>query len=303
MNNDTEYKFDKETRIAKEYVLFKLIGSGTFGEVYIVQHMSGGFAAVKIESKKRPPRMINEHKIYEYLYKCGFIKGIPKIYDWIETPDYNFMFMQLLGPSLEDIFVEYKKKFRISTILSLGVQLINLLSSLHNCKFIHRDIKPNNFLIGRNDKHQIYMMDFGLSKKYINEGVHIKFRDSRSLIGTARYASINMHLGFEPSRRDDLEAVGYMLVYFAKGVLPWQGLKKKTSGGGRDKNIEMIGEAKISTSLDDLCSGLHKCFREYLFYCRKLKFEETPDYKYMISLFQNAMMELKYDLNCLYEWQ
>lgn len=287
-------------RILEEYVLFELIGSGTFGEVYIVQHMNGTYSAVKIESRKRPPRMINEHKIYSYLYKCGFRVGIPKIYDWIETPDYNYMFMQLLGPSLEDLFNKYNKKFKLSTIFSVAIQLIELLQSLHECKFIHRDIKPNNFLIGRTDKHQLYIMDFGLSKKYINEGSHIKFRESRSLIGTARYASINMHMGIEPSRRDDLESIAYMLIYFAKGSLPWQGLKKKN---GADKNLEAIGEIKIATSIDILCSGLHSCFKDYLVYCRKLKFEQMPDYTYITNLFQNAMTESRMNFDVAYEWE
>ncbi len=205
--------------------------------------------------------------------------------------------MQLLGPSLEDIFCKYKRKFQISTVLLLGIQLVQLLEQLHNSNFIHRDIKPNNFLIGRDlGKSQIYMMDFGLSKKYITNGKHINFRDNRSLIGTARYASRNMHMGFEPSRRDDLESVGYMLVYFLRKSLPWQGLKKKKGVN----HIEFIGEIKMCTSLDSLTEGLPNCFKLYLDHCRKLKFDETPDYQYLKNLFINCGMEL--GIEPRFEW-
>jgi serine/threonine protein kinase len=198
------------------------------------------------------------------------------------------MVMQLLGPSLEDLFNKFNRKFQLSTVYLIGLQLVTLLEKLHNSGYIHRDIKPNNFLIGRDENIiQLYMMDFGLSKKYIYKGKHIKYRDRRSLIGTARYASINMHMGFEPSRRDDLESVGYMLVYFLKGKLPWQGIKKQKKQK-KSKQLEAIGECKICTSLDKLCEDIPHCFKEYIKYCRKLKFHETPDYDKLKRFFNKS---------------
>ena len=280
--------------LSNDYIIIERIGSGSFGEVYLAQYKDGGYVAAKVEEKEKlkstDSRVYNEYKIYYYLHKANFKVGLPKVYDYIQTSDYNIMFMQLLGPSLEDLFNKYNRKFKLPTIFLLAEQLITLLQQLHESKFIHRDIKPNNFLIGRdNNTDQIYMMDFGLSKKYINDGKHIKFRDKRSLIGTARYASINMHMGFEPSRRDDLESTGYMLIYLIKGVLPWQGIKKQK---GID-HIESIGEIKISTSISTLCKGVPNSFKDYLQYCRNLKFDETPDYAYLQKLFKLDCKDMK----------
>jgi serine/threonine protein kinase len=204
--------------------------------------------------------------------------------------------MQLLGPSLEDLFDKAGRRFQLSTVLLLADQLITLLESLHKKRFIHRDIKPNNFLVGRDTQQQVYIMDFGLSKSYIDKKTHIPYRDKRQLIGTARYASINMHMGIEPTRRDDLESVGYMLIYFIKGVLPWQGLKKKRGVN----NIQIIGEVKMCTSLETLCANLPNCFAEYLKYCRNLKFSEKPNYDYMRNIFKQEAEN--YNIVPRFEW-
>lgn len=284
-------------QLLNDYIIIEQIGSGSFGEVYLAEYKKGGYVAVKVEDKKKAQRIYNEYKIYRYLQKCNFTVGLPKIYDYLQSPDYNIMVMQLLGPSLEDLFNKYNKKLKLSTVFMLADQLIYLLQQLHKTEYIHRDIKPNNFLIGR-DKNiaQLYMMDFGLSKKYMLNEKHIKFRDKRSLIGTARYASVNMHMGFEPSRRDDLESVGYMLIYFLKGSLPWQGIKKKKG----NEHLEIIGEIKMCTNLEKLCENIPNCFREYIAYCKKLKFDEMPDYEYMSNLFRNTANKI--NIIPTFEW-
>lgn len=279
------------------YNLEEKIGSGSFGEVYLAKDKRGYYVAAKVEEKKNAPRILNEYKIYYYLNQSGFKIGLPRIHLFMQTAEFNIMFMQLLGPNLEDLFNKYQRQFNLSTVLTIGDQILLLLQQMHKANFIHRDIKPNNFMIGRdNNVGQLYITDFGLSKKYIQDGKHIKFKDKKSLIGTARYASLNMHMGIEPTRRDDLESLGYMLIYFLKGMLPWQGIKKQTGLN----HIEEIGKIKICTSTETLCSGVHKCFMDYITYCRKLKFDETPNYTYLRKLFQDTRNDLK--LPYEFEW-
>jgi serine/threonine protein kinase len=288
---------DDNNELLNNYIMIEKIGSGSFGDVFLAKRKDGGYVAAKTEDKIKSPRIYNEYKIYHYLHKNNFNVGLPKIHEFIETRDFNIMFMQLLGPSLEDLFNKSNRKFKLETVFLLAIQLMDLISQLHRNFFIHRDIKPNNFLINRNlTQEQIYIMDFGLSKKYMVDNKHIKFRNKRSLIGTARYASINMHMGIEPSRRDDLESIGYMLIYFLNGSLPWQGVKKKK---GID-HLQIIGEIKMSTNLDTLCEDVPQSFKMYLEYCRQLKFDQTPDYVYMKRLFEIDSETL--NIKPQYEW-
>lgn len=270
-------------QIADKYKFINKIASGSFGEVYLAQDKSTKKTyAAKIETKSTKSRLSDEHKIYKKLKERGFKKGIPKIINFIETQKQNILIMQLLGKDLDELHKQYNNKFDIGTVLKLGIEIINLLENLHKAGYIHRDIKPNNFLVGyEEDNNNLYIMDFGLSKQFINNGQHIRVKIERDLVGTARYASINVHLGIEPSRRDDLMSVGYMLVYFLQGKLPWQGLKEKKN----EDKIKLIGDTKLYTDLKKLCDGLPQCFCNYLDYCKKLDFTDEPNYEYLKSLF------------------
>lgn len=317
--------------IKDNYTIIEKIGEGSFGTVYLAKDKEENCYAAKVEIKQRNQnkdhkcehkqnnkndidddnneckqcqeeekqnsRLLEEHKIYNILYSRGMRSGIPKIYSLIQTPSFNILVMELLGESLDSIFVRCGKKFNLGTVLKLGYDIINLLEKLHKVGFIHRDIKPNNFLIGKNKNiGTIYLTDFGLSRNYIKNGKHISFKSNKNLIGTLRYASINMHLGMEPSRRDDLESVGYMLIYFLKGVLPWQGIKRKTE----EEHFIEIGDRKIITNLDKLCSDLPKQFKEYIKICRELRFDQKPDYELLKNLFLTSAKENKIDMR--YEW-
>jgi casein kinase 1 len=181
--------------------------------------------------------------------------------------------------------------------------MITRIQGCHEEKILHRDIKPDNFLIGGKDqtKDKVYIIDFGLAKFYKdNNGNHIAYKDGKSLTGTARYASLNTHLGVEQSRRDDLESIGHVLLYFLKGSLPWQGLP----GKNRDEKYLLIKKKKLEISLDVLCKGQPKEFKEFMEYCRKLKFDEEPDYKFCLTLFRNCMLKNNIDPNSTdYVWK
>jgi serine/threonine protein kinase len=268
----------------QEFIIEKKIGSGSFGEVYeVVDTKTQERKAIKVEEVKTDSVSIlqKEYDMYKKLYELNYVEDNVKIYKMIYTEKYNILVMELLDKSLEKLFNESNKKFDILFVINLAVDILNLIEKLHNSNVIHRDIKPDNFMYDKNGK--LKLIDFGLSKIYYKNNRHIKFKDNRSLIGTARYASVNMHIGIEPTRRDDMESIGYMLIYFAKGKLPWQGLKKNKDNN--KPNLEQIKDVKLCLDLNILCKGLPKCFKEYMEYIRNLEFSEKPNYEYLKNLF------------------
>lgn len=289
-------------QFTNKYFVMSVIGHGSFGEVYMATRTKDNKqVALKVENvDNNMPRLSYEFKIYKKIHnniaKSELIRGVPIIYELIETTDYNMLSMELLGTSLEDIFNKQNKTFKLSTVVFLGWQIMNIIDKIHISGVIHRDIKPANFLTGYDNKYHIYLTDFGLSKIYKKNNKHIPQSFGHTIIGTARYSSINMHMGIEPSRRDDLESIGYMLIYFAKGRLPWQGIREKD----KYELFKKIGNIKISTSFEKLCDGLPYCFLRYLLYCRALKFTDEPDYEYLKNLF--AGVAEQQHMTCEYEW-
>ena len=209
--------------------------------------------------------------------------------------------MELLGSSLEDIFQKQQKKFSIKTVCMVGIQMLDRLEFIHNKNIIHRDIKPDNFVLGLDNKsHIIYVLDFGLSKKYRSSRTHqhIKFSVNKKLTGTARYASINALKGCEQSRRDDLEAIGYVFMYFLRSSLPWQGLHVHK---GEDRYKKILTK-KRGTSAEELCKGFPNEFAEYINYTRNLEFEADPDYKFLRGLLLSALEKEKQLYDFCYDW-
>jgi serine/threonine protein kinase len=280
------------------YELINKIGSGSFGEVYIAKNKTDNkIYAAKIEETKNKNRLKSEYNIYKKINKDNKIIGIPKIYNFIQTSEYNIMIMEILGSSLESIYEKNDRKISLNCLFKLSIDMIELIYNFHKRGFIHRDIKPSNFLFNyQKPFNTLYIMDFGLSKPYIINGEHIDIKFDRSLIGTARYCSLNIHWGIEPSRRDDLESIAYILIYLFKGGLPWQGLKKD-----KNKNqVEKIGDKKLTVQTEDLCKDMPECFRLLLDYARGLKFEQTPDYKYIREIFNKDIQKL--NINPQYDW-
>lgn len=286
-----------KSNVGNNYNLIEKIGKGSFGEVYRVSDKNGNMYACKSEAKGNKNRLRMESYIYKR-FASKKLKCVPKIYNYIETPRYNLLVMELLGKSLDIIFEECNNSIDIGTVMKMAITIIDNLEHIHRIGIIHRDIKPNNFMFGLGEnQNNLYIMDFGLSKKWYSNKNHIKYKTGRSMIGTARYASLNIHVGIEPSRRDDMESVGYMLVYLIKGSLPWQGLKKKTKENPMDK----IGENKMLIDLLMLCMDLPECFLEYINYTRNLQFTEKPDYDYLRNIFIESAK--KHNIELKYYWE
>ncbi|KAG7557121.1 Protein kinase domain [Arabidopsis suecica] len=289
-----------ELRIGNKFRLGRKIGSGSFGEIYLgTDIQSNQDVAIKFESVKSVhPQLSYESRIYRVLQGGT---GIPNMKWYGVEGDYNVLVMDLLGGSLEDLFCYCNKKFSLKTVLMLADQMINRLEFIHSKSFLHRDIKPDNFLMGLGRQaNQVYIIDFGLARKYRDSSSyrHIPYRENKSLIGTPAYASLNTHLGIEQSRRDDIESLGYILMYFLKGSLPWKGLK----AGNKKQIYDKISDKKVSTSIETLCEGHPIEFATYLHYCRSLRFDDKPDYAYLKRLFRNLFIREGFQFDFVFDW-
>merc|ERR1719487_1352998 len=205
-------------------------------------------------------------------------QGVAEVFYFGIEGNFNCLVMEILGKSLEDHVQACKGKYTVKTTVLVAQQVLHRIEYLHSKGYVHRDIKPENFMFGVKDRiHHVYIIDFGLSKRYWDSAreAHAQMKQKLSLTGTARYASINAHKGVEQSRRDDLEAIGHMFLYFLRGALPWSGLDAKT----QEEKYRKICEKKEQVKLSELCQGFPKAFEEYLGYARNLGFTERPDYK------------------------
>ncbi|OIW18726.1 hypothetical protein TanjilG_13478 [Lupinus angustifolius] len=289
-----------EARVGTKFRLGRKIGSGSFGEIYLgTNSQTNEEVAIKLEAvKTKHPQLLYESKLYRILQGGT---GIPNVRWFGVEGDYNVLVMDLLGPSLEDLFNFCSRKLSLKTVLMLADQMINRVEFIHSKSFLHRDIKPDNFLMGLGRRaNQVYAIDFGLAKKYRDSSTHqhIPYRENKNLTGTARYASMNTHLGIEQSRRDDLESLGYVLMYFLRGSLPWQGLK----AGTKKQKYEKISEKKVSTSIEALCRSYPTEFASYFHYCRSLRFDDKPDYAYLKRIFRDLFIREGFQFDYVFDW-
>ena len=284
--------------IFSKYLIRKKIGKGSFGTVYQgINTSNNEKIALKVEKREKNDPGTLENEALRLVYLQG--EGIPCVYCYGNNLVHNLLVEELLGKSLEDLFNSYGKPFSLKTVCVLGIEMIKRIQYIHSKYYIHRDIKPDNFMIGRGqNEKKIYIIDFGLAKKYysVSKAQHIKFVTGKHLIGTARYCGRNAHRGYEQGRRDDIESIGYVLMYFLLGVLPWQGLKVKKN----EDQFEKIAQKKYATSFEELTAGQPEEFLKYFKHVEKLEFESQPNYVYLIGLFQSIID--KYCADCLYDF-
>jgi serine/threonine protein kinase len=227
---------------------------------------------------------------------------IPYVKSFGQLGYYNILIMELLGKSLYDIKNSLPNlTMSIPCVCKLSIQMIQILQHIHSKNFVHRDVKPDNFIMGLGPNNKfVYIIDLGFAKAYKDPRTlaHIPISQKKGMTGTARYASINALKGFSQSRRDDLESLGYTIIELAKGCLPWSTI----TGNTKDELYDKILQSKINTSIDILCSGLPNQFKQYVEYVRKMEYEQEPDYNYLKNLFLSILRERGQTMNYEYDW-
>ena len=305
-NFDLDFEADDLFKINDNYTILlnKKLGNGSFGQIYqCLNTKTNEILACKIESiNELKPQLYHESKILLLMKNCT---GFPTCYDFILTDQDKILIMDYLGPNLDTIMNKLPsdnniKKFTTKTSLMIMIQAIERLKSLHEKGIIHRDIKPENFVIGPKNKERIiYLIDFGLSKKISNDKILPTIKADRNIIGTMRYISMNTHQGYEQGRRDDLESLFYIIIYFIKGELPWQNIKCKT----RQEKYNKIFEIKKKVTEDgELVEDLPLEMKKMLEYILGLNFAERPNYLMMKKAIELILNKLNYSNDLQFDW-
>ena len=242
--------------------------------------------------------LIHEYSILNNLQN---IENFPKIIFFSQSEENVILITNLLGKNLEQLIRNQPTKhFSLKTTLMLSIQILKIIQIFHEKNYIHRNIKPENFLIGLKNFSLINLIGFNLSRYYINQkdNIHIPYKEGKSFIGTIRFCSIYTHFGFEQSRRDDLQSIGFMLIYFIKGSLPWMGIKCKNI----KEKIMRIKEKKIEVTPGILCHNVDFSIKSYFDYVLNLKFEEKPNYEFLINLFLDDLKRNNFDNDLNFDW-
>ena len=282
-----------------KYRLVEKLGEGTFGMIFKCES-TDGLCAFKFEKKRNGRKPLLKFESDLMIELKGY--GIPNIYSYIEHEDYNIMIMELLGKSLEGLLRQNSsEKLSLKTVCMLAIDILKILQNIHEKHYIHRDIKPDNFAIGYSEQSKLYLIDFGLAKQYRSPKTlqQKPMQKNKKLTGTARYASINALKGYDQSRRDDLESVAYVIAYLLRGNLPWQGILCKT----KEEKYSKILYRKQNIPPEQLFNGFPIELVTFINYCRKLGYDEEPDYDYLTNLFKDIIInQLNEEIDYKYDW-
>ena len=274
--------------ISNKYNLIEKISEGSFGSVFKAENIrTKENVAIKFEIKIDNLKSLkNEAKIYQYL---GKINGFPQLKMFGTTDKVNYLVIDLLGKSLSNTILHFNK-LSLKTTLLIGIQIINRIKVLHEFQLLHRDIKPSNFLFGlEKDTTKLYLVDFGFSKRYIYNGNHIQEKKITKILGSPNFVSLNIHNHIEPSRRDDLESCIYIMLSMLLGKLVW--FDKSDLNDIYKLKEQIILSEEVPTFIKILLN-----------YVRKMKFDETPDYNYIINIILETFKTNLFENNDKFEW-
>lgn len=279
------------------------LGKGGFAFVFAGwDNLKNEHCAIKVENKERKNASRSIKKEYRFSAKLHAAKcEVPRPIWCGRCEDRRVMVMQRLGDSLSDCFRLCGKRFSLQTTICVAIHLLKIIENVHNAGILHRDIKLQNFLVGYKSCTEFYVCDFGLSDYYINpqDLKHIPLTKGHSRYGTVRYASLNNHRGVEQSRRDDLESLGFVLLYAVRGNLPWQTIRDED----RRQKWSKVYEMKRRANLEHLCDGLPDVFVKYMEMVRSLEFEERPEYGELRAMFEKQYKKSKFKRETKYDWE
>ncbi|XP_026442077.1 casein kinase 1-like protein HD16 isoform X1 [Papaver somniferum] len=279
------------------YKIEKKLGKGGFGQVYVGRRVSGGSGTsgptaveVALKFEHRTSKGCNYGPPYEWqVYNTlGGSHGVPRVHYKGKQGDFYIMVMDMLGPSLWDVWNNNSHTMSIEMVACIAIEAISILEKMHSRGYVHGDVKPENFLLGTPGTHEekkLFLVDLGLATRWrdTSTGQHVEYDQRPDIFrGTVRYASAHAHLGRTGSRRDDLESLAYTLVFLLRGRLPWQGYQ------GDNKGF-LVCKKKMATSPDSLCCFCPQPFRQFVEYVVNLKFDEEPNYPKYISLFDGIV--------------
>lgn len=298
-NNSTNYNSNNnmnkfERLIDDKFRVGAKIGSGSYGQIRLGTNIrTGQVVAIKFESINSDRQLHNEYQCYSILLER---KGFPIVHFFGRYDDqYEVLVMERLARNLDTLFEDCGRKFTLKSLIFIALQLLKRFETIHTSRIIYRDVKPENFMLGTNT-NTIFIIDFGLST-IMTDSNRIG-QSTNELIGTSRYMSINAHQCKAQSRRDDLESIGYVFVYFLRGKLPWSGLK---ANNFKEHN-QMIVDRKRSISPEELCDGHPHEFLYYLKYVRSLDFDSIPNYEKLRNMFKRRFHLEQFSDDGIYDW-
>ncbi|KAG1748029.1 kinase-like protein [Suillus occidentalis] len=294
----------KEFRVCGMYQVTKLLGMGSFGNVSSAFHvLTGSEVAIKMEVPSDTPTapVVLPYETLVYNLLRGH-PGIPSCkWSGIDRGS-HILILDQVGANLQQLRRFCRGEFSLKTVAMLAVEMLDRIEFVHSRGVILRDIKPENFAMGIGEKSDmVYLFDFGLAELYVDPstGTHILFREGRVGLGTPRYASYNVHFGREQGRRDDIEALGNVLLFLLHGCLPWQGVYSQSL----EAKLLRMGEMKAGSAFRDLLARSPVEFTTYFDHCRGLKFEDKPSYLLLRQLLGQVLVKEGWTENTRFDWE